>query len=239
MELVVVIVIVAVMATIAVRTLKSSYEITRIEQTKEELDQLARAIAGRPDILSGGQRTDYGYIGDVGAMPPNLDALVNNPGGYNTWDGPYVHDDFYAGVTGSETEFMIDAWGDAYAYSGGITITSEGGGKPIIREIAPSLEVLLSNLVSTVITDIDHTPPGIDYLDSLHVGLIHPDGFGSMIHRWTTVGSGGRVEFEAVPIGCHLLRVVYIPTGDTITRWVDVAPGQDYHLTVTLPEDYW
>ncbi|MCK4371866.1 MAG: prepilin-type N-terminal cleavage/methylation domain-containing protein, partial [candidate division Zixibacteria bacterium] len=94
-ELIIVIVIVAIIASVAVKSLKGTNEVVRTEETKAELEQLAYAVAGNPAVLSGGARTDYGYVGDVGALPPNLDALVTNPGGYGTWDGPYVRDDFY------------------------------------------------------------------------------------------------------------------------------------------------
>ena len=86
-ELVIVIIILGIITTVAMRSIKDTNQTARIEETKKELEQLAIAIAGNPDLISGGQRTDFGYVGDIGALPPNLDALVQNPGGYTTWKG--------------------------------------------------------------------------------------------------------------------------------------------------------
>ena len=88
-ELLVVIIILGVIATVAVKSLTGVNDTVRIEETRQELSHLAWAIAGRPKLVSGGQRTDYGYVGDVGSLPVNLTALVQNPGSYSTWDGPY------------------------------------------------------------------------------------------------------------------------------------------------------
>ena len=237
-ELVVVIVIIGIITSIAVKSLRSANETVRTEQTKKELDQLAWAIAGDPQLVSGGMRTDFGYVGDVGSMPPNLDALVLSPG-YATWDGPYLRDDFYPQDTSSETEFKIDAWGAAYAYTGGLTITSPGGGSPITREIAPSLDHLLRNRVSAVVTDLDNTPPGETYRDSITFLLTYPDGSGSMTTRTRYPAADGFVRFDSIPIGSHLMRVVYVPEHDTLTRRVSVEPGRDCHSTVSLYEDFW
>ncbi len=237
-ELVVVILIIGIITSIAIRSLRSSNETARTEQTKKELDQLAWAIAGQPDLVSGGQRTDYGYIGDVGSMPSNLDALVSNPG-YSTWDGPYIHDDFYPQDTSSETEFKIDAWGSAYAYTDGLTITSQGGGTSITREIASSLDHLLRNRVSAVVTDLDNTPPGETYKDSITFLLTYPNGSGSMTTGTRYPAADGFVQFDSIPIGGHRMQVVYMPTNDTLTRIVTVEPGQDCYTTVSLYDNLW
>ena len=70
----------------------------RTETTIARMDMLARAIAGDPNLISGGVRSDFGYVGDVGALPSNLDQLVTNPG-YSTWGGPYVRDEYSAGAS--------------------------------------------------------------------------------------------------------------------------------------------
>ncbi|MEA1981185.1 MAG: prepilin-type N-terminal cleavage/methylation domain-containing protein, partial [candidate division Zixibacteria bacterium] len=81
-EMIIVILIISVLTTITLKSLKTSSDINRVEETKEELLQLAYSIAGNPNLVSSGKRTDFGYIGDIGALPVNLDALVQNPGGY-------------------------------------------------------------------------------------------------------------------------------------------------------------
>ena len=71
------------------------------------MEMLARAIVGNPSLTQNGARSDFGYVGDVGAFPPNLQALYQSPGGYATWDGPYVTTSFAVDSTG----FKTDAWG--------------------------------------------------------------------------------------------------------------------------------
>jgi prepilin-type N-terminal cleavage/methylation domain-containing protein len=237
-ELILVIIIIGIITSVAIRSLRTTHDTARVEQTKQELDQLAWAIAGNPEFTSGGVRSDFGYIGDVGAMPPNLDALVSNPG-YATWDGPYIRDDFYPAGGGNEVEFKFDAWGTAYTYSGGTTISSTGGGSTITREIASSLDDLLRNTVSTVVIDLDNTPPGDTYKDSVRILLSYPDGAGSITTRTKYPGSDGFVRFDSIPIGNHQMQVVYIPGCDTLTRVVSIEPGQDSYTTVSLPEDIW
>ena len=238
-ELLVVIVILGIIATVAVKSLTGVNDAVRIEETRQELGQLALAIAGWPELVSGGQRTDYGYVGDVGSLPVNLDALVQNPGGYSTWDGPYIHDDFYSLAGGSETEFQLDAWGKAYGYSGGMTISSTGGGSTLSREIANSSGDLLANVVSAVITDLDGSPPGAVYKDSVKFLLTHPDGTGGTITRSGFPRADGFLAFNSVPIGLHTLAVVYLPTNDTIRRLVNVDPGSDHYAAIQYYDDVW
>jgi len=40
------------------------------EETRKEIDRLACAIAGNPELYDNGIRSDFGYIGDTGAMTP-------------------------------------------------------------------------------------------------------------------------------------------------------------------------
>ncbi|MBW1720306.1 MAG: type II secretion system protein [Deltaproteobacteria bacterium] len=51
-ELVIVILLVGVLATIATRKMSVSIETAQYEQTKKELDQLARAIVGNPEVYT-------------------------------------------------------------------------------------------------------------------------------------------------------------------------------------------
>lgn len=238
-ELVVVIVIVGIIATVGIRSLHSAGETAKAEETKKELDQLAWAVAGRPDLRSGGQRIDFGYVGDVGSLPPNLDALVTNPGGYTTWAGPYIRDEFQLTDTSASSEFKADAWGDAYTYSGGIMISSTGSGSTITRQIASSVDDLLRNTVSTVITDLDHTPPGNLYRDSVSVVLTYPDGAGALTTRTQNPSANGYVIFDSIPIGSHQLQIVYVPDNDTLRRRVMVEPGSACFVEVNLFKDAW
>lgn len=238
-ELIIVIVIISILTTVTLKSLKQNSDISRVEKTKEELLQLAYSIAGNPNLVSAGKRTDFGYIGDIGALPANLDALVQNPGGYTTWNGPYLKDDYYLSAASSESEFKIDAWGTTYTYSGSVTIISTGSGSSITQKIANSSNDLLLNKISVVITDLNNNPPGATYNDSLIFTLSYPDGTGSTTNQSLTPTQNGFVQFSSIPIGTHTLKVAYTPTADTLTRIISIAPGQNYYTEIQLNEDLW
>lgn len=235
-ELVVVLVIIGVIATVALKSLSTVNDTARTEETKRELDRIARAIAGNPELVSGGVRTDYGFVGDNGRLPSNLDALVSRPGGYTNWQGPYINDEFSS--DGSSSEYRNDAWGQAYSYSGGLTITSTGSGSAITREIANSSDELLLNRASFTFTDLDFTPPGVNYMDSVRFVLYYPRN-GSMTSRTDYPSADGFISFDSVPIGNHTLRVIHLPDNDTLIRKISVAPGQDYYTDVQYFADLW
>lgn len=238
-ELVVVIMIVGIIAAVSLKSMRQTHDVLRVEETKSELNMLADAIAGNPELISGGHRTDFGYIGDIGALPLNLTALVTNPGGYSTWKGPYINDKYYASAGGSETEYAFDGWGKAYNYSGGLTISSFGGSTTITREITGSVSDLLGNTVMFTVKDLDFTPPGMSYKDSIKLQLTYPDGSGSMttVEKYPT--ANGFVQFDAVPIGQQTLRIIYIPQNDTLRRDIIINPGESKFTEINLYEDLW
>ena len=233
-ELVVVIIIIGILASVAMRSLRSGSDAARTAETRQELRQLTRAIAGDPELVNSGFRTDYGYVGDVGSLPPDLDALVTRPGGFATWNGPYVRDDFYASAAAAASEFKIDAWGKAYSYSGGNLITSSGGGNSISQQVAGSVEQLLYNRVDVVVTDPDRVPPGANFRDSIAVSLTYPDGSGSMVTVSKSPSADGWLSFDSIPAGRHSLEVVFLPTVDTVTRYVNVDPGAGVYSEISL-----
>ena len=80
-EVLLLIIIIGVMGAVAFQSMDVALESSRRNDTDGEMERLAWGVAGNPDLFANGQRTDFGYVGDVGSLPPNLDALVANPGG--------------------------------------------------------------------------------------------------------------------------------------------------------------
>ena len=231
-ELLVVIIIIGIIAAVAMRAMTGTNAAAKAEETKQKLERLAWAVAGNPTLVSSGVRSSYGYIGDIGAMPPNLEALVTNPGGYATWKGPYIQDPLTS--DGTNTRFKLDGWGKVFAYSGGATISATGGGGSITRAIAPNLDNLLRNQVIVSITDFAGLPPGATYQDSIRALLDLPNGAGGATTKVKLPSRDGNLTFDSIPIGQHLLRVIYLPNNDTLRRQVNVDPGTVVPVQVQL-----
>ncbi|MCK5126182.1 MAG: prepilin-type N-terminal cleavage/methylation domain-containing protein [candidate division Zixibacteria bacterium] len=234
-ELIIMVVIIGILATIAVQQLGSVAENAQVEETMREMEELSWAIAGNPELKSNFIRSNFGYVGDVGALPPNLDALVTNPGSYATWNGPYIHNSFQQ----VSNDFKNDAWQTEYIYSGGVTISSTGSGSNIERRIVRSIGDLIRNTVSGNIYDLDGTPPGSDYEDSVTISLTIPNGSGGTTAKSTTPDQGGYFSFDSIPIGNHDILIVYEPDDDTLSHFVSVLPGSNPYSEYRLVANVW
>ncbi len=234
-ELILVIVIIGILAAASVNTLKPVTTSIKEEATKSELHELAFAIVGNASLESNGVRTDFGYVGDVGSFPPNLDALVSNPGGYSTWNGPYVKSDLIQ----NSNDYKTDSWGNAYEYTGGLTIRSTGSGSDIVQRLGNNSAEFLFNSISGTIKDANGSYPGYAYRDSLSVRIIYPDGAGSLTSSISSVGADGFFTFDSIPVGNHDIETVYIPANDTISRTITVTVGSDPNTNIKLVGDFW
>lgn len=228
-EIVIVILVIGVLATVAIRQIGTTVDTAQLEQTKKELDNLAHAIVGNPEAIANGSRTDFGYVGDNGALPPNLDALVINPG-LSTWHGPYIT----PGV--GTDDFRKDAWGTNYAYATTL-IRSTGSGSAIDKQVAPSTAVLLNNDVAGQLRNADGTMPG-SRADSISLQLVYPSG-GSLTTASQNPDPVGGFGFTGVPIGTHTLRLIYLPDSDTVSYSVTVYPGRTAVVDIVSPADLW
>lgn len=229
-EVIMVIIITGILLTVALKSVVFVTETTRVEETKQELEKLAFAICGNPELENNGVRTDYGYVGDIGALPGGLDSLYNRPSGYTTWNGPYV-DNRFAQIT---EDYKQDAWGTAYTYTG-TQLISTGGGSDIVRKLANDSSDLLHNRVTGVVIDHDGAPPGTGEADSVVIRLTIPDGVGSTVKKVTNPDASGYFSFDSIPIGNHDIEIIYKTASDTLVRFVSVLPNsvlyQEYFLT--------
>lgn len=235
-EIIVVVMIISVLATVTVRSLRNSTDVARTNRTRIKLDQLANAITGNPELIAGGSRVDFGFVGDVGALPTNLNALITNPG-LATWNGPYLRADFT--LTGAADNRLKDAWGKDFVYAGSTTISSSGGGFSMTRSVANSMAQLLLNQVRLTILDADLSPPGTAYADSVSLQLYLPNGTGSMTTKITNPAGDGSASFSSVPIGRHSLEIIFLPAADTLRRMLSIEPGSTSNIEILFPTDLW
>lgn len=219
-ELTVLLVVVAVLAGVAMKSMTTIITDTRRAKTEREMEVIATAIVGEPSRTSGGKRSDFGYVGDMGAFPPDLQSLSQNTGGWATWDGPYIKPGFVENANG----FQTDEWGRAYAYTP-TQIVSSGPGGTIQREIANDVSNYLHNRLDGIITDDYGSGPGAGFIDSVQITMLVPDGAGAIGARPTNVGSDGTFAIDSLPVGTHELRVIYVPNLDTLRRLVTILPN--------------
>ena len=95
LEMIVVIVIIALIASIVGPDVYKKLAQASAKQTKAQVKALANAVI------------DYQL--DVGSLPPtgNLEALVSNTSGSEKWDGPYLN----------TNTLPKDPWGEDYIYN--------------------------------------------------------------------------------------------------------------------------
>ncbi len=114
MEVIVVIAIMAVIAGVAVPILFRGMGSFEIKSTQEEMENILQVFMGNPD------KGSYGFLGDLGILPDELEWLVKNPGfpvyqpqtnGVGVgWNGPYLSPGF------DPEGFKKDAWGNDYGF---------------------------------------------------------------------------------------------------------------------------
>jgi len=154
MELLVVLLIIGILSTVALRTIDATRDRGLFDQTAKELNELVQAMTGNPALSYDGRRVDFGFYGDMGRLPNDPRELVTNTTGDTNWHGPYIR----RGLAGDSLGYLYDAWGDVYTYSSG-TISSLGNGKyPMTVSVADSMQ-LRHNTISGTVTDRDNSPP--------------------------------------------------------------------------------
>lgn len=256
LELLVVMMILGLILTAAVRTWDVTLERGRFETSQRKLDQLVSVIVGNPDYIVSGHRVDFGYIGDVGVLPQNLNDLVRRPAGFpppedgGTWRGPYVRSTFQESPDG----FRTDGWGDSIVYSPESLFVRSYGGRWLLdpsnwltRVFGYTREQLLFNEVSGRLLDARGMPPpdalspGVDY----DVELSGPQGGMQQLYPVDFTPGNGQFRIIDVPQGnLYELRAVFRfvrPPLDSVvtTRSVTVYPGTGARdLQVRLNTDW-
>ena len=131
-ELVIIIVVLGIIAAVAAPRFADMIEGSKTNATKKEMLALKRAIAGNPEVISGGEYVERGFEGDVGFVPSQLVDLAVKPDSVSAydrltrrgWNGPYIDS--------SGGAYLVDAWETAYGYQpASRQIRSVGGGDTI------------------------------------------------------------------------------------------------------------
>jgi general secretion pathway protein G len=124
-ELLIVIAIIGVLIAFMVpRLVGRTVNLARITATKQQMDEIRKALVGDLSLISDGEMVSPGYKGDVGSWPPPApgdttgltwlwrqppNVPTYNPYTKHGWNGPYIRAD-------SSLRFLDDAWGNAYLF---------------------------------------------------------------------------------------------------------------------------
>ncbi len=207
-EIIVILAVIGILAAIAVPMALRIFQVTAEQATRDEMDNLKKAIIGDPQKLQSSFRSDFGFLGDIGCLPTVLDRLLTAgafiPFTFDSskqagagWKGPYI--------TGSVGEiFTKDQWGNDYTYTpaaGGCPLTATLTSNGPDGAFSTSDDIILSVLATdtTAIARgkvVDKTNVG---LQSVSVELYAPVN-GTLTTMTATTDANGEYVFSSVPV---------------------------------------
>jgi len=252
LELLVVLMILSIILTAAVKTWDVTLERGRAETTSRKLNQLVNVIVGEPEYIVAGHRADFGFVGDVGRLPNNLEELVVFPGGDSSrWRGPYLRATFNESPDG----FRIDGWGDTIIYNKESLFVRSYGGRGNADKtrwqtvfLPYSLNDLTGNDLDGQIVDVRGAVPPADsakIISGLKVILYYPLE-GKLVPLERFGSEAASFQYTHIPQGTHRLVGLYVnyyktglPETTMTTADVTVYPALGAHdVTLRLNVDW-
>jgi len=220
-EIVVVLMVLSILAAVAVPMAFRYIKVTRYKETRHEMENLKKAMVGNPEMIQGGVRIDFGYLGDWGSLPASLENLVEPQEplwSYDKqkkvgagWNGPYIT------VTFSEDkeEYKKDAWGNDYVYDDTDYINADNelvDGK--IVSIGPdktkdtgddlTVEILKKETTSHVFGYIKDQDG--NYLKNIPLTIFFPQD-GILYKDSKLTDADGYYEFSDIPFGPRSISI--------------------------------
>ncbi|MFH1853376.1 MAG: prepilin-type N-terminal cleavage/methylation domain-containing protein [Candidatus Neomarinimicrobiota bacterium] len=225
-ELIIVMIIIGIISGITTRTMLRVFQNANYASTISELNVIAEAMVGNPEIVQNNIRTNFGYVGDTFQFPPTLDDLVSNVSSVDGWDGPYID----VGFQDDPDYYKTDAWGNPYIYTLPAdptqppTILTPANGDTIVRQIASSVNSILGNTVTVRLInakgiEVDGTSGEVQI------------SYSTTWHDLTWSKTTG-FQISSVPIGLYQLRA--ISGGDTTYKSLAVDPD---NRTTSQPQE--
>ena len=227
-EIVVVLMVLSILAAVAVPMAFRYIKVERNKETRDEMENIKKAMVGDPKKIQGGVRTDFGYLGDWGGLPDSLENLVEPQEplfSYDKekkvgagWNGPYIT------VTFSEDkeEYKKDAWGNDYVYDN--TDYTNAGGEIVdgkLVSIGPdrtlgtgddlTIEILKKETTSHVFGYIKDKDG--NYLKNIPLTIFFPQD-GILYKDSKLTDANGYYEFSDIPFGARSIsiepRLIYV-----------------------------
>lgn len=254
-EVVIILVVLSILAAVAVPMALRIFERTAEDATREEMDNLKRALIGDPRKLQSSFRSDFGFLGDIGRLPTaaeNLDALLTqgsfSPFAFDNtkqtgagWKGPYI-----TGAAAGEApyDFKKDQWGNDYVYDDtdyvnassqlvDAKITSAGpDGSMIATADNIVLEILKNEVFGTVRGTVKNSS-GVSLAGVPVEFYSANNGTLPASPPTATTDANGNYSFSSVPFGARAVKanptLVLVPGSVTVSG----GPNNNVNFQVT------
>ncbi|HBA38539.1 MAG TPA: hypothetical protein DCZ05_01990 [Deltaproteobacteria bacterium] len=234
-EVIVILVVLSILAAMAVPVALRIFERTAEDTTREEMDNVKKALLGDPQKLQTSFRNDFGLLGDIGCLPSvafgGLDRLLTQGSylGWNFnsttqtgagWKGPYI-----TGTPGED--FKKDQLGNDYTYTPvagtcplTATLTSNGpDGQPATADDI-TVTIVANETTATVRGSVKNAS-GVGLRD-VPVEIYYPENGAPKAPTPTaTTDANGNYSFPSVPFGARSVKpnvtLVLVPGSITVT----------------------
>jgi len=240
-SLIEIIVAVAILALLAGATAPLVVRNMTAARRAETTERLRRLVAGMVGDAAAGR---YGYLGDMGNLPPALgDLLIQggqpafgiSPYGYGAgWSGPYVQQ------TQALADLTQDAWGVALQYAPSAARVTSAGEDHLLGTaddlIYPGSAPPTTGALAVSVLGIPNTNPAATVvLGSAEAGASLSVTANGVLSTWPLAGSGPFYSAAPIPIGVHALIVTGVGgyAGAGATQVLTVRSGNNA-ATVTL-----
>ena len=216
-EVIVILVVMSILAAVAVPVALRVFETAAEDATREEMINLKKAMIGDTDRQQSAVRGNFGFLGDMGRLPINLDELYRQGSlpsfSYDNlrqagagWKGPYITGSF----SGEESdEFKKDGLGNDYALTvgpgqlDGVLISSGLDGLSSTADDI-SLEILPVETTATLRGGVkDALGNGIS---NVSVNLNFASN-GILTSVTATTDTNGNYSFSSIPFGPRSVQV--------------------------------
>jgi prepilin-type N-terminal cleavage/methylation domain-containing protein len=244
-EIIVVLAVLAILVGVSVPVVLKIFERTAEDATREEMDNVKKALIGDARKLQGSFRSDFGLLGDIGCLPSTalggLDRLLTQGGlpawTFDTakqagagWKGPYV-----TGVPGED--FKKDQWGNDYTYTPAagacpLTATLASNGPDGQPTTADDITVnIVANETTATIRGTVKDAGGVG-LSGFPVRLYYPSNGTLATSSPATTDANGNYSFSSVPFGQRAVQTN--PTLVIVPGTIAVTGGANNNVDFQL-----
>lgn len=249
-----VILAVAVIAILAAMIVPLGFQVLSRQReisTQEKLQSIKKAVIGDANLTSNGLRISFGYLGDTGSMPPNLDSLVlkgtqpdfslNSAVGVGAgWNGPYLSGGFAPDAHRiDEFNNPLDYLASEYTNSNGqvvvARIRSAGRDRALDTADDYALEMFKNESLSTVTGYVKNS--GEQPIRNVPVTINYPKD-GVLSNTTVSTDSNGFYRFDNIPFGIRSLSILprlVMANGSAVTD--DDGENVKFRVTNFSPDD--